>query len=104
MYPAVGFTKGQVIDFYTRIAPGLLPHLREHPLTLKLYPNGVAGSNFYETNGHEHRLEWVRTRQMLIWDRRINFCVYDDQPALVWAANLADLELHPSVSLAEANE
>ena len=60
MYPAVGFTKGQVIDYYTRVAPALLPHLRDRPLTLKRYPNGVEGQFFYEKRCPSHAPEWVR--------------------------------------------
>ena len=100
LYPKAGFTKGQVIDFYTRISPVLLPHLRDRPLTLKRYPNGVEGEHFYEKNCPAHRPEWVRTAP--VWSRHagrtINFCVADDLPTLVWTSNLADLELHTSLS------
>jgi bifunctional non-homologous end joining protein LigD len=97
LYPEVGFTKGEVIDFYTRIAPVLLPHLRRRPLTLKRYPNGVDGDFFYEKNCPAHRPDWVRTARV----DKIDYCLCDDLPTLVWMANLADLELHPSLSLAE---
>ncbi len=100
MYPAVGFTKGQVIDYYTRIAPVLLPHLRDRPLTLKRYPNGVEGKFFYEKNCPSHAPEWVRREAVSTGSKLIDFCICDDLPTLVWAANLADLELHPSLSLA----
>jgi bifunctional non-homologous end joining protein LigD len=99
MYPAVGFTKGQVIDYYTRVAPALLPHLRERPLTLKRYPNGVEGGYFYEKQCPSHRPEWVRSVPIQMQSKTIDFCVCDDLPTLVWLANLADLELHPSLSL-----
>jgi bifunctional non-homologous end joining protein LigD len=106
LYPKAGFTKGQVIDYYTRIAPAVLPHLRGRPLTMKRYPNGVDGHFFYEKNCPSHRPDWVRTKP--IYSRRnkadVNFCICDDLPTLVWAANLADLELHPSLSLAEEIE
>ena len=98
MYPATGFTKGQVIDFYTRVAPVLLPHLRERPLTLKRYPNGVDGQYFYEKQCPSHRPEWVRSEQVELSSKTIQFCICDDLPTLVWLANLADLELHPSLS------
>ena len=102
LYPAVGFTKGQVIDYYTRVAPVLLPHLRDRPLTLKRYPEGVEGEYFYEKECPSHRPDWVTTAP--IWSRRngrhVNFCLANDLPTLVWAANLADLELHTSLSLA----
>jgi bifunctional non-homologous end joining protein LigD len=97
MYPAVGFTKGEVIDFYTRVAPVLLPHLHGRPLTLKRYPNGVDDKFFYEKNCPSHRPDWVRTAHV----GEIDYCLCDDLATLVWMANLADLELHPSLSLAE---
>ena len=101
MYPAAGFTKGQVIDYYVRIAPVLLPHLKDRPLTLKRYPNGVDGMHFYEKNCPKHRPEWVQTAA--VWsegnNRWMDYCLTQDLPTLVWAANLADLELHTSLSL-----
>jgi bifunctional non-homologous end joining protein LigD len=100
MYPSIGFTKGQVIDYYTRVAPAVLPHLRGRPLTLKRYPNGVEAQYFYEKNCPSHRPEWVKTAHV----GGIDYCLCDDLPTLVWAANLADLELHPSLSLAEEIE
>ena len=98
MYPAVGFTKGQVIDYYTRVAPAVLPHLRDRPLTLKRYPNGVEGGHFYEKQCPSHRPDWVRSEPVDLSSKTIKFCVCDDLPTLVWLANLADLELHPSLS------
>ncbi len=97
MYPAVGFTKGQVIDYYTRIAPALLPHLRDRPLTMKRYPDGVEGQFFYEKRTPGHTPDWVRREQV----GKIEYIVCDDLPTLVWLANLADLELHPSLSLVD---
>jgi len=97
MYPAVGFTKGQVIDYYTRVAPALLPHLRDRPLTLKRYPNGVDRGHFYEKRCPSHAPDWVRRERV----DGIEYCICDDVPTLVWLANLADLELHPSLSLAD---
>jgi bifunctional non-homologous end joining protein LigD len=97
MYPAVGFTKGELIDYYTRVSPALLPHLRDRPLTLKRYPNGVEGQYFYEKNCPSHAPEWVRSEEV----SGIRYCICDDLPTLVWLANLADLELHPSLSLAD---
>jgi bifunctional non-homologous end joining protein LigD len=98
MYPASGFTKGQLIDYYTRVAPVLLPHLRDRPLTLKRYPNGVEGGHFYEKQCPSHRPEWVRSEPVELSSKTIHFCICDDLPTLVWLANLADLELHPSLS------
>jgi bifunctional non-homologous end joining protein LigD len=101
-YPETGFTKGQVIDFYTRIAPVLLGHLRGRPLTLKRYPDGVTGPYFYEKQSPRHRPDWVKVAP--IWSRHnsrtIEYTLADDLPTLVWLANLADLELHTSLSLA----
>ena len=100
LYPKVGYTKGQVIDYYIRVAPVLLPHLRDRPLTMKRYPNGVEGEFFYEKNCPSHRPKWVKTAK--VWsesnDRMMNYCLVQDLPTLVWAANLADLELHTSLS------
>ena len=105
-YPAVGFTKGQVIDYYARVASVLLPHLRDRPLTLKRYPDGVEGPYFYEKRCPEHRPAWVQTAPIWSDDKgdAIRFCLANDLPTLIWAANLADLELHTSLSLANPIE
>src|SRR3989442_15221203 len=104
LYPKVGFTKGHVIDYYIRVAPVLLPHLKDRPLTMKRYPNGVEGEFFFEKNCPSHRPKWVQTAK--VWSegnqRIMNYCLANDLPTLVWAANLADLELHTSLSLASA--
>ena len=102
LYPAAGFTKGHVIDYYTRIAPYVLPHLQGRALTLKRYPNGVEAQYFYEKNAPSHRPEWVRTATVPIRTdgRTIEFVLADDLPTLVWLANLADLELHTSLAKA----
>jgi bifunctional non-homologous end joining protein LigD len=99
-YPAVGFTKGQVIDFYRRIAPALLPHLRERPLTLKRYPDGVEGQFFYEKQCPSYRPDWIETVAVRN-KREIQYCLANDLSTLIWLANLADLELHTSLSRAE---
>lgn len=100
LYPKVKFTKGQVIDYYIRIAPVLLPHLKDRPLTMKRYPNGVDGEFFYEKNCPAHRPSWVKTAK--VWSegnqRDMHYCLAQDLPTLVWAANLADLELHTSLA------
>ncbi|MBV8955464.1 MAG: DNA ligase D, partial [Solirubrobacterales bacterium] len=98
LFPQTGFTKGDLISFYARIAPALLPHLRDRPLTLKRYPNGVENPYFYEKQSPSHRPDWVQTEQ--IGD--INFTLAQDRPTLIWLANLADVELHTSLSLASA--
>jgi bifunctional non-homologous end joining protein LigD len=105
MYPAAGFTKGHVIDYYTRVTPALLPHLRGRPITLKRYPDGVEGPHFYEKQCPSHRPDWVRTARVDSSRSRsgsIDFCVVDDLATMVWLANLADLELHTSLARAEA--
>ena len=100
LYPAAGFTKAQVIDYYIRISGALLPHLRSRPLTLKRYPDGVDGEFFYEKQCPSHRPEWVKTAPIWSGDngRTIDYCLADDLPTLVWLANLATLELHPLLS------
>src|SRR5215469_15592872 len=103
LYPKAGFTKGQVIDYYARIAPVLVPHLRGKPLTLKGYPNGVDEPYFFEKNATQHRPDWVKTAP--IWSegnhRNVNYILSNDLATLIWVANLAAIELHPSLSLAE---
>jgi bifunctional non-homologous end joining protein LigD len=102
LYPKAGFTKGQVIDYYVRIAPVLLPHLADRALTLKRYPNGVDGMFFYEKNCPSYRPSWMKTAK--VWsegnNRFMHYCVVADLPTLVWLGNLADLELHTSLSRA----
>ncbi len=102
LYPVSGFTKGQVVDFYVRIAPVLLPHLAGRALTMKRYPEGVEHEYFFEKNAPMHRPDWVKTAP--IWSgsnrRTIHYILANDLPTLVWIANLASIELHPSLSLA----
>jgi len=103
LYPATGFTKGQVIDYYARIAPVLVPHLTGRPLTLKRYPNGIDSEYFFEKNATAHRPAWVRTAP--VWSegnsRNVNYILANDLATVVWMANLAAIELHPSLSLAK---
>ena len=95
LYPRTGFTKGQVIDYYVGISKVLLPHLKDRPISLKRYPDGVDGFFFYEKQCPSHRPGWIKTTPVPSTRRkRIDYCVVDDLPSLVWAANLADLELH----------
>ena len=102
LYRAAGFTKGQVIDYYVRIASVLVPHLAGRPLTMKRYPEGVDQEFFFEKNAPMHRPDWVKTAP--IWSgsnrRTIHFILANDLATLVWIANLASIELHPSLSLA----
>jgi bifunctional non-homologous end joining protein LigD len=104
LYPEVGFTKAQVIDYYIRIAPVLLPHLRNRPITLKRYPDGVDGFFFYEKQCPSHRPWWIKTTEVPSRRKegKIDYCMMNDLPALVWAANLADLELHTFLHRAPA--
>jgi len=103
LYPAAGFTKKDVIDYYVRIAPAILPHLKGRALTRKRYPDGVDGEPFYEKNAPMHKPDWVKTAA--IWshgnNRNVNYVLADDVATLVWLANLAALELHPSLSLSK---
>jgi bifunctional non-homologous end joining protein LigD len=100
LYPETGFTKGDLVAYYGRIAPIVLPHLHDRPLTLKRYPNGVDSQYFYEKQSPSHRPEWVETVKI----GSINYTLAQDRPTLVWLANLADIELHTSLSLAPAPE
>jgi bifunctional non-homologous end joining protein LigD len=105
LYPKTGFTKGQVIDYYVKVSPVLLPHLKDRPITLKRYPEGVEGFFFYEKRCPPHRPAWVKTTSVPSerrQEKRIDYCVMNDLPALVWAANLADLELHAFLHRAPA--
>jgi bifunctional non-homologous end joining protein LigD len=106
LYPATGFTKGELIEWYARMGEVLLPHLRGRPLTMKRYPDGVESGHFYEKRCPKHRPEWVRTAK--VWSDRhgeeIDYCLVEDLPTLIWAANLANIELHTSLSLAAAIE
>jgi bifunctional non-homologous end joining protein LigD len=99
LYPAVAFTKGEVIDYYTRIAPVLLPHLRDRPLTRIRYPNGVASKGFFEKNAPGGVPRWVRLERMPVpgstkGRETLDFVICNDLPTLVYLANLASLELH----------
>jgi bifunctional non-homologous end joining protein LigD len=106
LYPRTGFTKGELIDWYARIGEVLLPHLRGRPLTLKRYPNGVEGKHFYEKRCPSHRPEWVTTASVYSETHggEIDYCVVEDLPTLVWLANLADIEMHTSLSRCEEME
>lgn len=102
LYPDAGFTKADVIAYYVAAAEVLLPHLKDRALTLKRYPNGVKGKFFYEKRCPDHRPPWVETAEIESSSKRsskvIDYCLANDLPTLVWAANLADLELHTSLA------
>src|SRR6476469_7674466 len=99
LYPDVGFTKGQVLDYYTRISPVLLPHLAGRALTRKRYPNGVDGQPFFEKNAPRGTPDWVTVATLPSpgsskGRETIDYTVVDSLAGLVWTANLAALELH----------
>mgnify|MGYP001057568428 CR=1 FL=1 len=100
LYPEAGFTKGQVLDYYRRIAPVLLPHLAGRALTLKRYPDGVGGMHFYEKRCPPYRPEWVQLHSVPRegGDGTIDYCVIEDLATLIWVANLASIELHVLMS------
>lgn len=97
LYPETGFTKAHVIDYYVRASDYLLPHLKNRPVTMKRYPDGVRGGHFYEKDAPRYTPDWVRTFPV---PRRaggtdIRYILINDLPSLVWCANLANLEIHP---------
>jgi bifunctional non-homologous end joining protein LigD len=99
LYPEAGFAKGEVIDYYSRIAPTLLPYLADRPLTVKRYPNGVDAQFFFEKNAPRGTPSWVRTVNLPAPGstknrETIDYIVVEDLPTMVWLANLAALELH----------
>jgi len=101
LYPDTGFTKAEVLDYYQRVAPVLLPHIAGRPLTLKRYPGGVDGQAFFQKHVTVHRPDWIHTAEVDSASSRarargtlVTYLVVDDLPALIWAANLAGLELH----------
>jgi bifunctional non-homologous end joining protein LigD len=108
LYPKTKTTKAEVIDYYARVADAILPHLKGRPLTLRRFPEGVGnpGASFFEKNCPKHRPEWVKTTPIWV-DRRageIDFCLCENLATLTWMAQLAALELHPSLSKATRME
>ena len=95
-YPQTGFTKGQLIDYYCRVADAMLPHLRGRPLTMRRFPNGVEGKSFFEKHVPSHAPAWVKTVTVPAADghESIEYAVVDDLPTLAWAANLGNIEFH----------
>ena len=99
LYPAAGFTKAQVIDYYLHVAPVLLPHIASRTVTIKRYPEGVDANFFYQKNAPAHRPDWVPTARIASPGstksrETIEYLLGGDLPTLIWAANLAALELH----------
>jgi bifunctional non-homologous end joining protein LigD len=105
LWPKTKTVKGEAIDYYARVADTLLPHLRGRPVTLVRFPEGVDGFRFYEKRAPKGAPDWVKTARVG-FDRagEIDFVVCDDKPTLIWLAQLAALELHPSLSKARNME
>jgi len=102
MWPDAGFTKGQTIDYYVRVSEAMLPHLEGRPLTRVRLPDGVDGQRFFEKRAPSHTPDWVRTAPIIMGrEGELNFIVCDDVATLTWLAQLAALELHPSLALAK---
>lgn len=102
LFPATGFTKGDLVAYYTEIAPTLLPHLRDRPLTLRRWPDGVEGRTFYEKHAPSHKPDWVETVSVFSSSerRRIDYVLAQEAATLAWLGNLAAIELHPSLARA----
>ncbi|HEY7455696.1 MAG TPA: non-homologous end-joining DNA ligase [Solirubrobacterales bacterium] len=103
LYPAADFSKGEVIDYYARVAEAIVPHLSGRAVTLRRFPEGVddLDAAFFEKRCPKHRPNWVKTTRVKAGPRSgyIDFCVCDGLPTLIWMAQLAAIELHPSLSL-----
>ncbi len=106
LYPKAGFTKGEVVDYYAKVAPAMVPHLTGRAVTLRRFPEGVEDLDaaFFEKRCPKHRPKWVKTARVDAGPTagKIDFCVCDGLPTLVWMAQLASIELHPSLSLSRA--
>jgi bifunctional non-homologous end joining protein LigD len=102
MYPETGFTKGQVIEYYKNIAPYILPHIENRPITMKRFPNGIGGEYFYEKEAPSHTPPWAKTCQVPSNRKNsfINYILINDLATLIWSANLANLEIHPFLAKA----
>jgi bifunctional non-homologous end joining protein LigD len=106
LYPDAGFTKGEMVDYYAKVAPAIVPHLVGRAVTLRRFPEGVDNldSAFFEKRCPKHRPKWVKTTRVQAGPQagKIDFCVCDSRPTLIWMAQLAAIELHPSLSLGRA--
>jgi bifunctional non-homologous end joining protein LigD len=106
LYPEAGFTKGETVDYYARVAPAMIPHLSGRAVTLRRFPEGVddLDAAFFEKRCQKHRPKWVKTARVEAGPHagKIDFCVCDSLPTLIWMAQLAAIELHPSLSLSRA--
>jgi bifunctional non-homologous end joining protein LigD len=108
LYPKAGFTKGEVVDYYAKVAPAIVPHLKGKAVTLRRFPEGVddLDAAFFEKRCPKHRPDWVKTTRVTAGPNagEIDFCVCDGRPTLIWMAQLAAIELHPSLSLGKKHE
>lgn len=106
LYPKAGFSKGEMVDYYAKVAPAIVPHLSGRAVTLRRFPEGVddLDAAFFEKRCPKHRPKWVKTAKVQAGPRAgiIEFCVCDSLPTLIWMAQLAAIELHPSLSLSRA--
>lgn len=106
LYPESGFTKGEMVDYYAKVSGAIVPHLSGRAVTLRRFPEGVddLDAAFFEKRCPKHRPKWVKTARVEAGPRagKIDFCVCDSLPTLVWMAQLAAIELHPSLSLSRA--
>jgi bifunctional non-homologous end joining protein LigD len=106
LYPETGFTKGEMVDYYARVAPAMVPHLSGRAVTLRRFPEGVddLDAAFFEKRCPKHRPKWVKTTRVQAGPQagKIDFCVCDGLPTLIWMAQLAAIELHPSLSASRA--
>jgi bifunctional non-homologous end joining protein LigD len=96
LWPKTGFTKGQMIDYYARVGEVMVPHLAARPITLRRWPDGVEGQTFFQKNAPSHRPDWIDTVEL----GGVQYLRIDEPAALVWAANLAAIEIHPGLAQA----
>ena len=105
LWPEAGFTKGQMIDYYARVAPALLPHVERRAMTLRRFPEGIAGPSWYQTTCPPGHPAWVPVQELPGRGGAVHrFCLVNDVPTLIWAANLSTIELHPYLALRELEQ
>jgi bifunctional non-homologous end joining protein LigD len=106
LYPQAGFSKGEMVDYYAKVGPAMIPHLSGRAVTLRRFPEGVEDLDaaFFEKRCPKHRPKWVKTTRVQAGPHagKIDFCVCDGLPTLIWMAQLAAIELHPSLSVGRA--
>lgn len=101
LYEASGFTKAQMLDYYSRIADVMIPHIRDRAVTLKRYPHGAGGQFFFEKNCPDYRPKWMKTVDIYSAssEREVNYCVINDRASLIWLANQSTIEFHAPMAL-----